>query len=253
MEVHEAAEMFPLDEETIRELADDIARRGLAEPIKLLGGKILDGRRRLRACQLAGVSPRFEEVTTDDPIAYSWSLNGTRRNLTPSQKAMVGARMRAMYDEQAKERQREAGERGAEGGRGNKKTLPANLPEGTPAKIVGVGARTIDYATRVIREGTPEIIQAVDEGRLAVSTASEIVRNGEPQEEPEPESDPEVEEEGVAEPPKKWTEYYPPREARGAVLAHEAINALMKIPKDDPQRALARQMVIKWINKNLKE
>jgi hypothetical protein len=67
--------------------------------------------------------------------------------------------MRKLYDAQAKERRREAGKRGGEGGRGRKKTLPAIFPEGlSPAKgdardkaadVVEVSGRAVDFATKV--------------------------------------------------------------------------------------------------------
>jgi hypothetical protein len=36
-----------------------------------------DGRNRLRACEKAGVAPRFE-VWEGNPFALAWSLNGAR-------------------------------------------------------------------------------------------------------------------------------------------------------------------------------
>jgi hypothetical protein len=41
--------------------ADDIRQNGLVEPVALLDGLVLDGRNRLRACEIAGVEPRFVE------------------------------------------------------------------------------------------------------------------------------------------------------------------------------------------------
>lgn len=64
-EVHPVASIFPLLEGTeLRDLADDIGANGLREPIVVVvcDGRrvILDGRNRLRACELAGVSPVFQ-------------------------------------------------------------------------------------------------------------------------------------------------------------------------------------------------
>ncbi len=106
-----------------------------------------------------------------DPVAYVLSLNLHRRHLTPSQRAMVGARAREFYDRQTKERQKEAGKTH---GRGR---VPANLPEPIHAdardqagKAVGVSGKTIDYATKVLREAERELVKAVDEGRVSVRT-----------------------------------------------------------------------------------
>ena len=48
-EFHEAANIFPIDQENIQSLAEDIKKNGQQIPIELLDGKILDGRRRSMA------------------------------------------------------------------------------------------------------------------------------------------------------------------------------------------------------------
>jgi hypothetical protein len=129
---------------------------------------------------MAGVEPRFEHVETADPIAYSWSLNGPRRHLTKSQLAMAGARMRELYDRQAKERMRQGGgDRKSEGAGSGKEHLPDPIPDAGQArdqvgKLVGVSGKTIDAATKVIQQGTPELVQAVEKGRIAVTTAATL-------------------------------------------------------------------------------
>ena len=112
MNWHEAANIFPLDEEHIDELAEDIKANGLLVPIEMLDGQILDGRRRSMACERAGVEPDCVEVDPDDPVAYVVSLNSFRRHMTPSQLSMVGARIRDIYAKQAKERMKVGGKKG---------------------------------------------------------------------------------------------------------------------------------------------
>jgi ParB-like chromosome segregation protein Spo0J len=63
LEHHPAAALFPLlpvDGPEFGELVNDIGEHGLLQPIVLHEGKILDRRNRYRACQHAGVEPRFE-------------------------------------------------------------------------------------------------------------------------------------------------------------------------------------------------
>lgn len=91
-ENHEIAEQFPhMTPEELADLAKDIVKNGLLMPIILYEGKVLDGRHRNRACDLAGVPPRYEEFTGSDPVAFVISVNERRRHMTTSQRAMVAA------------------------------------------------------------------------------------------------------------------------------------------------------------------
>lgn len=109
-EFHPYADLFPLLEgEEFDSLVADIKQRGLRQPVLLFDGKVLDGRNRLRACEVAGVKPRFETVKTDDPIGLVLSLNLMRRHLTASQRGMVAVDVEEVYVEEARERQRAAG------------------------------------------------------------------------------------------------------------------------------------------------
>jgi ParB-like chromosome segregation protein Spo0J len=48
----------------LQELAEDIAEHGLREPIgELPDGRIIDGCKRYRACQIAGVEPRLKLIS----------------------------------------------------------------------------------------------------------------------------------------------------------------------------------------------
>lgn len=93
MDVHPAAMLFPMLEEDgpeLQELAEDIRKNGLRNPILTLDGMIFDGRNRLRACEKAGVKPTFREWKEGgDPFAYAWSLNGERRHLDPIKRAAI--------------------------------------------------------------------------------------------------------------------------------------------------------------------
>jgi N6-adenosine-specific RNA methylase IME4 len=89
-----------LDDNRLRELADDIAVHGLREPIKLYQGAIIDGRNRHAACGLVGVQPKFVSVNDDiDPWAYVWSLNGERRDLTAERRYLIWKRVNEQSDE----------------------------------------------------------------------------------------------------------------------------------------------------------
>ena len=67
---HPYADILPLLEgEAFDALVADIKANGLLEPITIYEGMILDGRNRLRACEAAGVEPRFVDYDGDDPLA----------------------------------------------------------------------------------------------------------------------------------------------------------------------------------------
>lgn len=97
MEVHPAANSLPMmNDEELQGLGDDIRDNGLREAIKIVVVQdkelLLDGRNRLKACEAAGVEPRFESVNGDDPLATVTSANVKRRKmLTMGQRAIAAA------------------------------------------------------------------------------------------------------------------------------------------------------------------
>jgi len=148
LEFHEAANIFPLDDEHLDALAADIKKNGQQIAIEIMDGKILDGRRRTMACRIAGVDPVTREVKPVDPVAYVLSLNLHRRHLTPSQASMCAARAREIYERDAKERQ------------GKRNDLVENLPPSDAGKArdlagkaFGVSGKSVDHAKRVIEKG----------------------------------------------------------------------------------------------------
>jgi hypothetical protein len=108
---HPACLLFPkLGKDELQELADDIRENGLRHPIVLYQGKILDGRNRLLACEIAGVEPRFVEWDgKGSPVEWVVSENLVRRHLTSSQCAVIAHDLLPLLEEMAKERQRDAG------------------------------------------------------------------------------------------------------------------------------------------------
>lgn len=91
-EVHPMADLFPmLSDEELEVLAEDIRENGQQVPCVLDSkGRLLDGRNRLKACEIAGVEPRFETYD-GDPAAYVISANVNRRHLSAGQRAMAKA------------------------------------------------------------------------------------------------------------------------------------------------------------------
>jgi ParB-like chromosome segregation protein Spo0J len=255
-EIHEAANIYPLDEEHLPELVEDIRANGLIDEIDVFEGKVIDGRRRLLACQKAGVDPRFRTIVTSDPIAYVVSKQ-TRRDLTVSQRAMAADKARDWYAAHAKERQRASG-----GDRKSaaSKSVPVPTPEPISGdtrdhvgKAFGVAGTTVDAARKVRQRGIPELVRAVEEGAMPVYPAAKLAEK--PPEEQRKElsgsTAPEQPEDDSEEPESdEDRERLQKQKGKAVEAAHEAINCLMKIRRDNPGRARAFQMVRDWMKTN---
>jgi 16S rRNA G966 N2-methylase RsmD len=177
--VHPAATLFPMmDAEALAALADDIREHGQRELVILFDDKVLDGRNRLLACELAGVEPRFvtrTDAEVGDPIAFVLSLNKHRRHLEPAQLATLGVKVSAAYAVAAAERARVAGEIGRETRWAGNGPLPAHAaPERDndarslvqAAKQVGAGINATATMAAVLRDA-PEVFAAVESGAIA--------------------------------------------------------------------------------------
>jgi hypothetical protein len=110
--VHPAAEIFPMmADEQLEELAADIKANGLIHPIVLgewadddgvVHDGIIDGRNRLRACEIAKVEPQFERLNGEDPRAFIVSANIERRNLNKGQQVTALALIYPNPDERGR-------------------------------------------------------------------------------------------------------------------------------------------------------
>lgn len=94
---HALCDMVPggMSEEEHTALVADLKENGMRIPLVLFEGKILDGRARYRAAQIAEVEIKHEEFTGDEQAARNlvMSANLHRRTLTPMQKALAVAEL----------------------------------------------------------------------------------------------------------------------------------------------------------------
>lgn len=177
---HPLANLFPMIEGPERvAFRQSIRDKGLRVKIVMHEGMILDGRNRYR--ELLGLqliehgtdwttSPYFrafgsEETDGDDPLAFVLDLNLDRRHLNESQRASVAARMATMT----------RGERtdlkdGSSLGDGLEKTSRAEA-----AERLNVSERSVNSAKKVQDSGAAELVDAVDQGVLAVSVAEKLL------------------------------------------------------------------------------
>jgi ParB-like chromosome segregation protein Spo0J len=159
LESHPIADAFPMMDGTeFAELVDDIKANGVREPIVLHEGRILDGRNRYRAAQMAGVECPRTEYQGTDPIKYVVSLNLRRRHLNESQRAWVGKQIAKL-------------ERGA-----NQHTAIAVSSQSDVAELLNVSEDSIQRARFVDKHGVPELGKAVAAGEVSVSAAADVAR-----------------------------------------------------------------------------
>ena len=170
MDVHEIAAVFPpMRDAEFAALVADIRERGQLEPVWTFEGKVIDGRHRLLACKKLGIEPRTREWDgAGSLLEFVISLNLQRRHLKESQRAMIAARMMPAFEVEARHRM------------ASQQNLPAwvNCPKGRSsthaAKVLNISGKTVRYARSVLEIGSTALITAVEENKIAVSTAAAL-------------------------------------------------------------------------------
>jgi ParB-like nuclease domain len=158
-EFHPLADIFPmLEEQDLKALAEDIKAKGLTEPITLYEAKVLDGRNRYRACDLAEVELRPDQFTQykgDDALGFVISKNLHRRHLNESQRAMIAAEIANMPQ----------GFRSDQPSANLRKVI--SVPEA--AELLNVSPRSVATAKTI---EAPDLQDAVKAGKKTVHAAS---------------------------------------------------------------------------------
>lgn len=171
MEIHPAADLFPMmSDEELRALADDIKANGQQEKIKRdPEGRIVDGRNRLAACELAGVEPEYEQVDVSDALSYVVSLNVKRRHLTAGQRACVAAEAWALAEAEGQV-QTKGGDRRSKG----KSSRLIAAPADHFAKLFGTNGKYVKQARRLLTSRRP-LFEQVKLGQVKLADAYERV------------------------------------------------------------------------------
>lgn len=163
MQYHELANIFPMmSDSEISELSRDIAENGQQESIIIYQGKILDGRNRYQACQKAGIQPAYEDYEGEDPLSFVISLNLRRRHLSESQRAMVAQSVANLGH----------GERRAKDVAIATPFSQVSQPEA--AEMLNVSRDSVIRAAKVAKSGDESLIEAVEQGKVSVSAASDL-------------------------------------------------------------------------------
>lgn len=155
---HPLSQILPMMSETeLNDLAKDIRENGLRAPIILLGGQILDGRNRYKACQIAKTVPRFQPLNGGgDPLAFIISANVHRRHLTESQRAMIAAKLETMKH----------------GGKRPEQAAPTEKTRAQVAKELDVSPRSVATAKQVLKDAPKEEVEKIERGEKTVATVA---------------------------------------------------------------------------------
>ena len=164
LEIHPIANLLPkMPADDFAALRDDIQANGCHTPIVLFEGQILDGRHRYLACQETGRDFTTHTYREGDPVGFVRSLNLHRRNLTPSQRALVEVALSEWLE-------RGRPDKSAPGADYSQTEKPAKT-SAEMAKSAEVGTRTIERAKTVAREASPEVKDAVTQGEMSLKAA----------------------------------------------------------------------------------
>lgn len=156
-EIHQIAEIFPRMSDTeFASLTADIKANGLLEPVWIYENKVIDGRHRFLACRDLGITPKTRNYEGSDPVGFVVSLNLKRRHLSESQRALVAANIANL-------------EKGA-----NQHTQICGTSQAKAATLLNVSERAVSSAAKVKNEGAPELVQAVQQGKVSVSAAADV-------------------------------------------------------------------------------
>lgn len=172
MKYHPLADAFPLLEgDDYEKLKADIELNGQRDAIVIMNGVILDGRNRHRACQELKIPHRERLYGSrpgdgDDPAAYVWSTNATRRHLTTSQLGYAAAKLANVNH---------GGDRKSEGFKGSSRTLEMVTREDAAARV-GVSKSTVHRGKVVVTQTVPAVQDAVRDGTLPLTRAANAAK-----------------------------------------------------------------------------
>jgi hypothetical protein len=161
--VHPAASVFPeMSPAALKELAEDIRQNGLVHAItRTADGVVLDGITRLKACEMAGVEPRFEVYAGSNPVGFIVSSNLKRRQLNESQRALIAAQLATL----ARGQHQAAGENAEQSGPTEAQMrkcadLDPAMTQAAAAAALNISKRSVQFARVVLDHRDPELIKA---------------------------------------------------------------------------------------------
>lgn len=154
LEHHPLADCFRMmTEKEHAALVRSIEDNGQQCPIILLGGKILDGRNRYKACLQIGLAPEFKDYDGENPAAFVAAMNLDRRHMNESERGVAALKLQAAAAE--------SGEK---------------LTTCQVAEMMNVSDKTVKRASVVTQHAEPEVVEAMNSGAVRVSDAAAVAR-----------------------------------------------------------------------------
>lgn len=188
LQPHAAALVVPtMEDDEYEQLKQSIRLYGLLEPIVLHEGQVLDGRHRLQACLDVGAAAAFvdwEEPPDIPPILWVLATNAHRRHLSAAQRASLAARvLRDLVAEDERvpwvvpgctphDPHSTCTRAGTDEAHHSTNHVPA--ARRAAADALGVSPRAVAQAEHVHTWGDPELVEALNQGRVSLRTAEAL-------------------------------------------------------------------------------
>jgi len=173
---HPLGKLFPpIGLEQTNNLAEDIKANGLANPITIFEGKILDGWNRYRVCKAWDIPLKTVEYKGDAPALFVISQNIHRRHLSTTQRVTLAKKLlEAEEIRAAKRRASKPGRKVSLPPMGGNEKRSANTAAAKVAKAVGVSARSVERAKAIDKKAVPEVVGAVESGAMSLREGEQV-------------------------------------------------------------------------------
>ncbi|WP_161780251.1 MT-A70 family methyltransferase [Ferriphaselus sp. R-1] len=161
MTIEKIHELIPeLKGDEYAALRKDIELRGQLMPIITIDGQVIDGRARLQICKELGIEPIITELgeSNTSPAEAAHSLNVLRRHLTTGERSILAAQM-------------------INTSKGDNQHSGTNkITRKTSAEKMAVSMDSIDRACKVLKSGSPALIEMVKNDELSLTNAAQIAQ-----------------------------------------------------------------------------
>ena len=169
-------------------LGDSINQLGLLQPIGVTSTmQLVWGERRLKACQMLGwqeieavVDPSLDDILR--AMQAEEDENKCRLPFSQSERVAIAEHIQSVERQRAEERKREGQRMGGKMRHGQlgadsappKDADSAGKTRDKVAAAVGMSHDTLTKARKVVAQGTPELVKAMDDGTASVSAAAAV-------------------------------------------------------------------------------